>query len=81
MNKLSCHSSTSYDEIISFLNANKGKTVNFHYELLGYPTWGDDEIIEIKLDEEGLAWINDYLGSSKDYRNNSAYVHNIEVLN
>lgn len=80
MNKLECHSSTKYSEIMDFINSNIGKTIKFHYEEKGYSTWGNDEIDEIKLDSKGLAWTNDYLGSEKEYRDNSAYVHNIEVI-
>lgn len=81
MEKLNCHSGTSYDDIIDFINKNKGRTIKFHYELKGYSTWGNDVIDEIFLDDVGLSIINDYLGSKADYRDvNSAYVHNIEVI-
>lgn len=80
MNKLECHSGTSYEEIMKFINNNIGKTIKFHYEIKGYTTWGNDEVDEIELNANGLAWINSYLGSKEEYRNNSAYVHNIEVI-
>ena len=32
MNMLDCHSGTKYSEIIDFLNQNKGKKIDFHFE-------------------------------------------------
>lgn len=80
MNKLSCHSGTSYSEIWEFINQHLGKTVRFHYEEKGYMTWGNDEVKDIILNEEGINWIKSYMGTELEYRNgNDAYVHNIEL--
>lgn len=82
MHELKCHSSTPYNEIINFIYENKGKIIFFHYEEKGYASWGYDEVKEIELNDEGINWIKDYLGTEYEYRNkNSAYVHSIKVKN
>lgn len=80
--KLECHSSTSYEEIINFLNNNLNKKVKFHYEIKGFNEWENDDIKEITLNKEGLEWIHNYLGKHYEYRtsNNDSYAHNIEII-
>lgn len=79
MIELNCHSSTSYDEIVDFIKSNKGKNVHFHYELKGYDSWGNDEVLESVIDENFINWLEEYMGSKYEYRNNSAYVHAIKI--
>lgn len=52
--EFSCHSSTSKEVVIAFLNENKGNLVNIYYELNGYPVWGYDDDINVLLDDEGI---------------------------
>ena len=79
MKKLECHSSTSYDEIINFILENKGSLVDFHYEIKGYVDWGNDDVKKCIINDDFLNWLYDYMGSKKEYRDNSAYVHNIKI--
>jgi len=54
MKNIQCHSSTTKEQVIEFINAHAGKKIKLHYESNMYPYWGDDHIDEILLDEEGL---------------------------
>lgn len=77
--ELICHSGTTYNEIWDFINQHQNKRAKIHYELKGYTTWGNDDEEVIFLDEYGLFWLNDYMGTESEYRNNSAYIHKITI--
>lgn len=80
MERMNCHSSTKYDEIMSFIEAHKGKKCYFHYEIKGYDRWGNDNFMDFVLDDKAIKWIKEYMGTKQEYRNtNNAYVHNIII--
>lgn len=76
------HSGSSYDEIMKVINDNIGKTIMFHYELNGYDTWGYDEEKKIILNEDGIKWIKEYMGTKEQYRKgtNDSYVHSVKIF-
>ena len=39
-----CHSGTKKEEVIVFVNENKGKRIELNYECNISPTWGDDDV-------------------------------------
>jgi len=77
--KLECHSGTTYKEIFDFVNKYPNKRAKIHFEMKGFTTWGNDDEEVIFLDEHGLSWLNYYMGTESEYRNNSAYIHNITI--
>ena len=78
--KLQCHSGTTYKQIWDFVNQHLNKRVKIHYELLGHDTWGNDYEEIMILDEYGIRWLQNYMGTEEEYRDkNSAYIHNITI--
>lgn len=77
--KLECHSGTTYEEIWEFLNQHPNKRAKIHFEYKGFTPWGNDDEEVLILDENGIDWLNDYMGTKDEYRNNSAYIHNITI--
>lgn len=52
--QLNCHSGTHLEEIESFVKSYKNHHITIHYENNIYDTWGDDELIDIYLDDNGM---------------------------
>lgn len=44
MDKIECHSSTTKQDLIDFVERHKGKKINIHYENNIYNSWGDDDV-------------------------------------
>jgi hypothetical protein len=78
--KLECHSGTTYKEIWDFVNQHKGKRAKIHFKLKGFTEWGNDEDEVVILDEYGIWWLQNYMGTEEEYRKtNDAYIHNITI--
>jgi hypothetical protein len=51
---LICHAETRKEEIIDWLNKNKGKQIKFHYD---WPGAGDDDVVTGELTDTRYNWI------------------------
>ena len=68
--KISCHSSTSKQELLDFAEKHKNRDIQLHYESNMYDKWGDDYLVIFKISEHKdlLEYINKY------------YIHSIETI-
>lgn len=73
MKELRCHSGTKKDEVIDFVNTNKGIVIEAHYESNLQDVWGDDYVVsyDTSLDREFLEMIQLI---------NTHYIHNIRTV-
>ena len=70
--KLECHSGTKKEEIVEFLEKNKGREAQIHFEANIYNQWGDDHIHSVTLHETGLQSAIDTVYE--------CYIHNVYIL-
>lgn len=67
-----CHSGTTKEEILGFLNENAGSNAILHYEENMYPTWGDDHDVTLVLDEKGMKIAHSYVETH--------YIHDVRIV-
>ena len=71
-NEIKCHSGTPKEDLIAFVETNKGKAIEIHFEN-NFGAWGDDEIFTYDTDNE--TFYNEALRIVKNH-----YVHNIKCV-
>jgi phage-related protein len=72
LNKFECHSGTSKEEILAFIDKHLGSKVILHYEENLYDRWGDDYDIEFELNSDQINKIKQFISKH--------YIHNIYVI-
>lgn len=73
MEKIDCHSSTPKQDLIDFVELNKGKVISLHSELDGYNNWGNDDIKEYDTSVPEL-----YIHILESIKNH--YIHGIKCV-
>lgn len=73
MEKIDCHSSTPKQDLIDFVERNKGKVISLHSELDGYDNWGNDDITEYDTSVPEL-----YIQILESIKNH--YIHGIKCV-
>jgi len=71
--KIRCHSSTKKEELIKFVEENKGSKIEIHFENNFIQGWGDDDIFIYDTSNKDMH--KELLEVIRD-----CYIHNIKTL-
>ena len=73
MEKIDCHSSTPKQDLIDFVERNKGSKINIHFECNIYSGWGDD--MDLTYDTSIEKYYKEILNTIEIH-----YIHGIKCI-